>query len=170
MNDVYLLTGSNEGNRIYWLQFAQEAIEKQCGRIIQASSVYETAAWGNENQPAFLNMALRIFTALSPQEILFETQQIEVSAGRNRMEKWGQRTLDIDLLFYGNLVMENERLVIPHPQLHLRKFTLLPLLEIAPSFVHLVFNKTIAQLTADCIDSLEVKKLLPLSAYNLPPL
>lgn len=163
MNDVILLLGSNEGDRAGWLRFALKEIGKRIGTIEVQSSVYETAAWGNTDQPSFLNMAVKVNTNLTAEELLAQTQDIEAATGRNRDVKWGQRTLDIDILFYSNEIIETENLSIPHPYLHERKFALAPLVEIEPNLVHPLLQQTISQLYKDCKDELPVTKLNALS-------
>ena len=156
MNNVYLLLGSNEGNRIDWFHKAIKLIEACCGAIVKNSSVYETKAWGITKQPDFLNMVVQLQTGISPEDLLAALINIEITLGRKRDIKWGPRIIDIDILLYNNDVVDAPELIIPHPYLHLRRFTLAPLEEIAPGYIHPVFHKTITQLLADCPDKLEV--------------
>ena len=158
MNKAYLLLGTNEGNREQWLKQAVERLNK-LGSVEQISSIYETAAWGIEDQPDFLNMVVLLATELSPFILLQEIQTIEATLGRQRSLKWGQRTLDIDILFFNDEVIETDKLHVPHPHLQERRFTLEPLNELASTLVHPVFKKTIAELLKDCKDSLPVRKL-----------
>ena len=157
MPSIYLLLGGNLGNRTLYLQQARESITEQVGSIIQASALYETAAWGKTDQPAFLNQVLEVVTKLSPEQVLQSINAIEQDLGRIRQEHWGARVIDIDILFYDDLVQQTQRLTIPHPQLHLRRFTLLPLQEIVPELVHPVLQQTINELLAKCPDMLEAK-------------
>jgi len=159
MNITYLLLGSNEGDRISWLRKGKEQIELYCGASNIVSSIYQTAAWGLEEQPDFLNQVICIQTFLKPGELLLCIQQIENNLGRQRTVKWGQRTLDIDILLYDNAVINSPDLNIPHPFLEKRRFTLAPLCEIAPNLVHPQLNKTMRQLLEDCPDTLPVRKL-----------
>lgn len=158
MNEAYLLTGGNIGDRLDYLTKAKETIRKKCGNILQESSIYETAAWGMENQEAFLNQVLKIETNSNPDELLQIILQIEESLGRKREMKYGPRTIDIDILFFNDEVIDREGLKIPHPQLQNRRFVLAPLNEIASTKIHPVFNKTISRLLAECPDLLAVNK------------
>ncbi|MBC5992481.1 2-amino-4-hydroxy-6-hydroxymethyldihydropteridine diphosphokinase [Pontibacter cellulosilyticus] len=158
MPKVYLLLGGNLGDRLSYLRQARESITQRVGSIMHTSKVYETAAWGKTDQPTFLNQVLEVNTLLSPEQVLQSINAIEHELGRIRQEHWGARVIDIDILFYDNLVQQTQRLTIPHPQLHLRRFTLLPLAEIAPDLAHPVFGQNIKQLLAQCPDKLEVKE------------
>lgn len=159
MEGVYILLGSNEGNRTERLHLAIQEIEKLCGPLVRQSALYETAAWGLEDQPDFLNQAIYIHTALSPQTLLQQTLSIEKSMGRLRVVKWGQRTIDIDIIFYGDQIVQENNLVIPHPMMQERRFVLTPLNEIASSFVHPVLHKTVSILLEECPDKLEVRRI-----------
>lgn len=161
MHIAYLLTGGNSGNRGENLLKAQEKIAKECGEILFASSIYETAAWGLKEQPNFYNQALKIETELNATELLEHILTIEKSLGRIRKLKYGPRTIDIDILFFGDEIIEQPYLTIPHPELQNRRFALQCLVEIAPEILHPVFGKTILQLLKECEDSLEVRKLQP---------
>jgi len=145
-----LLLGSNLGNKKKYLSDALTLLHKKVGSITQKTPIHHTAAWGNTHQPDFLNLALEIATVLTPFEVLNVTQEIELQLGRQRTEKWGARTLDIDILYCGNLILNTPLLTIPHPYLHQRKFTLDLLMELDADFVHPVFkvsnNKLLQQL------------------------
>lgn len=156
MDKAYLLLGSNEGDRVDWLSQAINLLQESCGEIQQKSPIYQTAAWGVEEQPDFLNMAIEIATPHTPYKLLQEINQIEEKLGRQRVLKWGQRTLDIDILLFGNIYTDSEQLTIPHKYLHERKFALVPLNDIAGAYRHPILNKTINQLLIDCEDDLEV--------------
>ncbi len=154
MNKAYLLIGGNMGDRLANLENAKTAIEKELSKILLASSIYETAAWGKEDQPAFLNQALFIETTLSASELMNTLLEIEKKMGRIRQEPLGPRTIDIDIIFYNEAIIDTQNLIIPHPQMQKRNFVLTPLNEIAPAFIHPIIKKTIAQLLIDCEDSL----------------
>jgi 2-amino-4-hydroxy-6-hydroxymethyldihydropteridine diphosphokinase len=159
MNEAYLLTGGNLGNRKQWLARARKSIEENCGKILQASSIYETEPWGNREQTAFLNQAIHISTSLSALQLLQLILEIETLLGRKRDIKYGPRTIDIDILFYNDEIIKTENLVIPHPELENRRFALQCLFDIAPGLVHPVLKKTTAQLLEDCNDPLKVNKI-----------
>jgi 2-amino-4-hydroxy-6-hydroxymethyldihydropteridine diphosphokinase len=158
MTEVFLLTGGNLGNRLDYLAKAKAQIEKKCGGVLQQSAVYETAAWGNEAQGAFLNQVVKIETDLVPEKLLQAIFEIEKALGRKREMKYGPRTIDIDILFYGDALIDRKGLKIPHPQIQNRRFVLTPLKEIAPKKLHPSLHKTISQLLAECPDPLAVNK------------
>jgi len=160
MTEVYLSTGGNIGNRLNYLSKAKKEIQKRCGHILQQSSIYETGAWGMENQKSFLNQVLKIETMLEPEQILKSILQIEEELGRKRQLKYGPRTIDIDILFFNDEVINLQGLKIPHPQMQNRRFVLVPLNEIAPDKIHPVFKKNVSQLLAECADPLTVNKLI----------
>lgn len=156
---IFLLTGSNLGNRQASLQQAMQLLTEKLSRPLAVSSLYQTAAWGKTNQPAFLNQVLIFEASLTAETLLSTILFIEKEMGRQREEKWAERNIDIDILFYGSQVIQTPHLEIPHPYLHQRRFTLEPLVEVAPSFVHPVLKKNLRQLLAACTDKLEVTKL-----------
>jgi 2-amino-4-hydroxy-6-hydroxymethyldihydropteridine diphosphokinase len=159
MSTVFLLLGSNEGNRKLYLQQAAEKIMEQVGKIIRASAMYETQAWGKTDEADYLNQVLILETDLQPRVLLDVILQAELELGRRRGVKWGARTIDIDILFYDKEVINEPRLTVPHPELQNRRFTMEPLAEIAPDFVHPVLLKNMLQLKNDLKDCLVVKKL-----------
>lgn len=159
MIDVFLLLGSNLGNRKGYLQKAVDLIETELGVVMQKSSIYETEAWGKTDEPNYLNQVVKIDTELSARQVLEKVLQIETRMGRVREEKWGSRIIDIDILFYGQDIINEPGLIVPHPELHNRKFTLGPLNEIAPDLQHPVLKKSIFQLKSKLKDNLIVKKL-----------
>jgi 2-amino-4-hydroxy-6-hydroxymethyldihydropteridine diphosphokinase len=150
---TFLLLGANLGDRVATLAQAVVRIEQRVGRVVSQSNLYETAPWGVTDQPAFLNQVLAVETTLEPEMVLAQTQAIEYELGRVRHEHWGARTIDIDLLYYDQLIWQTPTLTLPHPLLHQRRFTLLPLADIAPALRHPILLKTTLDLLADCDDT-----------------
>lgn len=159
MKVVYFLLGSNLGDRQTYIREAIQRIGRHFGPPVTESSIYVSAPWGLAGQPDFLNQVIAVKTELSPHEGLSIIKEIEQDLGRTRSEKWGARTIDIDILFWGNEIMNEPALEIPHPGISRRRFTLVPLNEVAATLVHPAVHKTIAQLLAECEDSLPVNKL-----------
>jgi len=147
------------GDRISYLNQAIQHIETDIASIQKASSVYETQSWGKTDSPDYLNQVVLLQSNLSSQIILEKVLAIEITMGRIREEKWGSRIIDIDILFYDSDIINAPGLHVPHPELHNRRFTLEPLVEISPLFVHPVLKKTVTQLKNELNDSLVVKKL-----------
>ena len=158
MNIAYLLIGGNLGDREDHLSRARALIEAGCGTIRQASAIYETAAWGNTEQPDFLNQVLMIATMLSPDELMDGLLAAEQEIGRHRGEKYGPRSIDIDILLFDDIVLDKKHLQIPHPRLAARRFALIPLCELAPQVRHPVLGDSIQELLLACEDPLPVKK------------
>jgi 2-amino-4-hydroxy-6-hydroxymethyldihydropteridine diphosphokinase len=159
MNNVFLLLGSNLGDRKLFLQQAILHIAYDIGPTQKISSVYETQSWGKTDEPDYLNMVVELKTELSAQTILDKILAIEQVMGRVREEKWGSRIIDIDILYYNDAIINEPGLHLPHPQLHNRRFALEPLAEIAPDFIHPVLKKNNLWLKNELKDSLIVKKL-----------
>jgi 2-amino-4-hydroxy-6-hydroxymethyldihydropteridine diphosphokinase len=156
---AYILLGSNMGRRKEFLQKAAALIAKHCGNILQLSSIYETAAWGNTHQKSFLNQVLVVQTKLHHDELMHTLLHIEQELGRTRKEKFDPRTIDLDILFFDRIILHSSLLTVPHPAIPNRRFVLVPMEEIAPGFVHPVYHKTIRSLLKVCTDPLAVKKL-----------
>ncbi len=148
MKEVYLSLGSNLGNRLKNILFSIYDLKKIL-KIDAISSIYLTEPWGGAKGNKFLNMVIKGFTYLKPEELLEEINLIEKKFKRERKFKYEERTLDIDILFYEKLIMKNERLIIPHPLLHKRNFVLFPLSEISPYLIHPLFNKKIIDFIKD---------------------
>jgi len=160
MIKLYLLLGGNLGDKEKIFSEARIHLNSLIGGITLQSAVYETEPWGFESADLFWNQVLEIATSLSPEEVLRQTQKIEQLLGRMRSaQQYGSRSIDIDILFFGDQIISLENLVIPHPRIQERKFALIPLNEIAPDLKHPVFQKTIRQLLDECTDQLRVEKV-----------
>ncbi|MBS1934766.1 MAG: 2-amino-4-hydroxy-6-hydroxymethyldihydropteridine diphosphokinase [Bacteroidetes bacterium] len=159
MNKTFLLTGGNKDDRRGFLQHAKNEIGLHCGKILQESSLYETAAWGKTDQDDFLNQVLLVETSLTAHALMKTILNIEERMGRVREEKYGPRFIDIDILFFNDDIVHEQALIIPHPQIQYRRFVLEPLNEIAGNFVHPVLQKNIHTLLEECVDKLDVKKI-----------
>ena len=146
---VYLALGTNLGDRLANLKQAISSLTPQLD-VKAKSQVYETPPWGFEDQPKFLNQVIKAKTYLDPEPLLKHLKRLEVALGRKESFVNGPRLIDIDILFYDDLVMNKPSLVIPHPRLHERGFVLLPLLDIAPDLVHPVYKKAVRELAASC--------------------
>jgi len=156
VNNIYLLLGSNQGERAIMLSKAIDLLNKLLGNTLSVSPIYETAAWGKTDQPNFLNQAVLINSTHNAIETLRIINDIESELGRERKVHWGQRTIDIDILFFNRAIIDSPKLVIPHPQLHNRRFALTPLSAIAPDFIHPILLKNIHALLDECTDPLSV--------------
>jgi 2-amino-4-hydroxy-6-hydroxymethyldihydropteridine diphosphokinase len=156
MSNCYLLLGTNQANRKNNLEKALEKIREKIGKIIVSSSVYETEAWGLEDQPDFLNQACIVSTTLTPVQILKTLKEIEKSMGRTETIKWGPRLIDIDIIYVDDLVMQTPELVVPHPGLYNRNFVLLPLIEIAGDFTDPVKKISLDEIYDSSTDTKEV--------------
>ncbi len=159
MHITYLLLGSNLGNRMKYIASAISEIEIKLGNISRRSSLYQTASWGKHDQPDFINQVIELKTSLEPKDLLSGILGIESDFGRKRIEKWGSRTIDIDILLYDDQIVNEPELIIPHPYLAFRRFCLMPLCEIAPEFIHPVLKKNIQELLFELSDDLLVKRL-----------
>jgi 2-amino-4-hydroxy-6-hydroxymethyldihydropteridine diphosphokinase len=160
MIKLYLLLGGNVGDKQKFFSEARNKLAERAGEIVSRSSIYETEPWGFESDDLFWNQVLEISTNLSPEEVLVQTQQIELELGRVRKsDQYDSRIIDIDILFYDKLIINLENLVVPHPRIQERKFALMPLCEIAPDLIHPVFKKSIRQLLDECQDNLKVSPI-----------
>jgi 2-amino-4-hydroxy-6-hydroxymethyldihydropteridine diphosphokinase len=157
--------GGNVGDTIAIFSSARAWIEQSIGEISIASGIYRTEAWGVTGQDNYYNQVLVISTSLSVERLLVEIMKIEQRMGRERAERNAPRTLDLDILFYDDLVVQTENLTIPHPRLHLRNFCLVPLNEVVPAYIHPLLRKTVRQLKIECRDKLTVELVIP-SSHN----
>ena len=158
MNKTYFLLGSNMGNSKQQLAAAIRLIKKNIGKVIRQSSLYSTAAWGNTNQPDFLNQVIIVETKLTALQSIKTILSIEKEMGRTRTVKNAPRIIDIDILFFNKEIIEEKSLTIPHAEIPNRRFVLIPLNELAPNFKHPVFQQSIHHLLKNCKDPLNVKK------------
>lgn len=154
--EVYLSFGSNVGDKAANIETALKFLDEASVKLKIISSMFETEPWGNSEQQKFLNAAGEFETSHSPQQLINQILTIENLMGRQRKIKWEPRIIDIDILFFGNKILNENGLIIPHPEMHKRKFVLVPLAEIAPGFVHPILEKTIMEISSECMDSLMV--------------
>jgi 2-amino-4-hydroxy-6-hydroxymethyldihydropteridine diphosphokinase len=157
---VYLGLGSNIGDKKMFIESAVLRIsEITRTKVIRSSLLYRTEPWGIKNQDFFLNSVVEIETGLKPEELLKELKKIETSVGREKREKWHEREIDIDILFYDGIIFENDQIKIPHPELHKRNFVLVPMCELNPEFVHPVLKRSMLELLNESMDSSAVIRL-----------
>lgn len=159
MSKVYFSIGSNKGNRSGLINEAIDNIDLIIGKVILKSSIYETKSWGfNSNN--FYNICLLVESKLSPELILNKTLTIEKEMGRlKKTDQYSDRFIDIDILFFDNMIVNSKTLNIPHPRIQLRKFVLTPMLELTPDLIHPILNKSIRQLEIECVDKDQPKKV-----------
>lgn len=156
---VFICLGSNLNDPVSQLKEARNHIEHQISRIMACSSIYQTEAWGLRKQPDYFNQVIRLDSTRTAEKILFILLDIETRMGRKRTGVWEPRIIDLDILFYGQDRINKKNLIVPHPRLHERLFNLVPLMEIAPNWVHPIFGKTVVELAEICPDALMVRKL-----------
>ncbi len=162
MNRLILGLGGNKGEVLLTLKKAEQLIIDEIGSVIKKSSNYKTAAWGNTNQPDFINSVVVVNTDLEIEQCLLKVLHIEQQLGRIRSDKkWEERIIDIDILFFNDVIIEREHLLVPHPYIQDRKFVLIPLVEILPNEYHPKLNKNFKTLLENCIDMLDVQKVIP---------
>ncbi len=153
MTLVYLSLGSNKGDRVNFIHQAASLIaNSEDIKLVRATTLYESEPWGEKNQPWFVNAGLEVKTTLSPQEFLAKMQNIEIRLGRIKDEntkKWSEREIDIDIIFWGNEIINDENLKVPHPYAHRRAFVLVPFLELIPDFIHPVIKKSLIDIHSE---------------------
>jgi 2-amino-4-hydroxy-6-hydroxymethyldihydropteridine diphosphokinase len=148
---VYIALGTNLGDRLTNLHTAISSLLPEIN-VLAESHVYETPPWGYEDQPTFLNMVIKAETNLEPEPLLTYLKQLEVELGREQNFRWGPRLIDLDILFYDDLVINTPPLIIPHPRLYERAFVLVPLVDVAPELIHPVLQRSVSQLLGE-VDS-----------------
>ena len=158
MNIVFLQLGSNLGDRELLLQNAIVSIEEIVGEVVKKSKVYESTPWRVEGQENYLNQILEVNTELQADNVLVRILEIEKNLGSLKLEKWGERLIDIDIIFYNDSIIETAKLCVPHRHMHERMFVLTPLHNIAPEIVHPKYNKTVDELLQICTDTELVKE------------
>lgn len=158
-NRVVLSLGGNLGDVLQVFRDASVCIQKEIGCIIDKSSLYKTKAWGVEDQPDFLNQVIVLETHLNPTDVLNICLAIEAQLGRIRKEKWHERVIDIDVLFYNSELINSKDLIVPHPFIQERNFILYPLAELIPEFIHPSIKKNMLELKNNCKDQLSVVKI-----------
>jgi len=159
MSKVYFSIGSNKGNRSQLINEAIDKIDIYIGRVELKSSIYQTQSWGFESNN-FYNICLLIESSLSVESIFNKILKIEKDMGRLKSgNKYSDRCIDIDILFVEDIIVTSKNLIIPHPRLHLRKFVLTPMLDLAPDLIHPILNKSIKQLELECDDNDQPKKI-----------
>jgi 2-amino-4-hydroxy-6-hydroxymethyldihydropteridine diphosphokinase len=161
MNKAYLSIGSNRGNRTTNLKKAVDLLSEWTGNVVSVSSLYETPPWKMDDDTDFINQVLLLETMLPAEELIDTIILIESMMGRQRTsKKYEPRIIDIDILFFGDKIINTKELTVPHPLIQERKFVLEPMTEIAPQFLHPGFKKSIIQLRNECEDKSEIRKLV----------
>ncbi len=154
---AYLGLGSNIGNRIGYIRRSLVALSRlPKTKVTKVSSLYETEPYGKKEQPWFINIVVEVSTELSPLELFKKCKSIENKLGRQKREKWAEREIDIDILLYDEIIFSTPELQIPHPDMHNRRFVLIPLSEIAPNIIHPVFKKSVSELLIECKDTTKI--------------
>jgi 2-amino-4-hydroxy-6-hydroxymethyldihydropteridine diphosphokinase len=162
-HQAIIMLGGNIGDTICIFESARTLIKESGAEILAESAVFRTDPWGDELQRTFLNQSILVETDLDPYRLLILLQKVEFHHGKNTQYENGPRTLDLDIIFFDELILSSITLSIPHPRAHLRRFNLLPMSQIVPNFVHPVLKKTVSELLYECSDPLEVKELNCLS-------
>jgi 2-amino-4-hydroxy-6-hydroxymethyldihydropteridine diphosphokinase len=158
-HSVFIGLGSNTGDSHARLFQAVDLMENELGPCLRISSIYETEPWGEPDQENFHNAVCLFYTDLEPLACFSRLVSIEQKMGKSKLTRWGPRTIDLDILFYGQKIIVEKDLIIPHPNMYLRNFVLTPLAEIAPDFVHPILKKTTKSLLEGCPDKTKVEKI-----------
>ena len=158
MNSVFLQLGSNLGERSQLLIDATVLLSRRLGIIVEKSKIYESTPWRVDGQESYLNQVIEVSTKYSAEKVLKIVLEIETELGRVRVEKWGERLIDIDIIFFNDEIIETSDLCVPHKHMHERNFVLEPLNEIASTFIHPKYNKTVAELLKDTKDTERVEE------------
>lgn len=161
LGKCHLHLGSNMGDRKLQIARAIQMIEENIGPIHASSAYYQTEAWGKKDQEDFINVALEVEHYMTPNQLLKTVNDIEDRLGRVRKVKWAERVIDIDIIFIEDIIIDTERLTIPHKWMEDRNFVLYPMVEIAPNFVHPVLNKSLSTLLEECRDTSTIERLKP---------
>jgi 2-amino-4-hydroxy-6-hydroxymethyldihydropteridine diphosphokinase len=162
-HQAVIMLGGNIGDTICVFESARTFIKESGAQMLAESAVFRSDPWGNELQRTFLNQSLLVGTDMDPYRLLILLQDVELHHGKNTRFENGPRTLDLDIIFFDELILSSTTLSIPHPRAHFRRFNLLPMSQIVPNFVHPILNKTVLELLEECTDPLEVKQLNCLS-------
>lgn len=157
-NEIYLSLGANLGDKLKNLNDAIASLKKHL-EVTSISKIFKTEPWGNLDQPSFYNMCIKANCILSPQELLKTIKDIELELGRTKTEHWGPRLIDIDILFFNDLILKEEDLVIPHPFLHERSFVLVPLNEIASDFIHPILKNSVSKVSKELKDTSKIEAI-----------
>ena len=152
LTTAYISMGSNTGDRLANLMLAVKSLEERAVMVRRMSSVYESEAWGRMDQADFLNAVAEVETEMTALELLHVLQEIEKEGGRVRSERWGPRSIDLDILLFGSIVMATDELIIPHPRMSERRFVLVPLSEISGSLINPVDNQSVEEMIRNCTD------------------
>ena len=158
MNTVYVQLGSNLWDRENLIYDAVQQISNLVGNVIVQSKIYESMPWRVEGQENYLNQIIQVTTSLSPDETMLVLLKIENDLGRVRVEKWGERLIDLDIIFFNNEIIETPDLCVPHKHMHQRNFVLMPLNEIASGFIHPKYKKSVSQLFKESKDTEKVEE------------